>query len=91
MDPQSLDPGSLSWPLNPVGDLWEKFGSPVMFSDGRGLKEFFLVGSIGRCKFRRDDAVIDNDGDGWRWATLDWAEVEWAEEEGEKEEKIGVG
>ena len=62
-----------------------------MFSDGRGLKEFFLVGSIGRCKFRRDDAVIDNDGDGWRWATLDWAEVEWAEEEGEKEEKIGVG
>ncbi|KAL6641569.1 hypothetical protein ACP70R_019750 [Stipagrostis hirtigluma subsp. patula] len=41
-------------------EIWEKFGCPVVFSEGRGLKEFFLVLSIGRCKFRITDNSVSN-------------------------------
>ncbi|TVU16793.1 hypothetical protein EJB05_36948, partial [Eragrostis curvula] len=55
MDLPSIDgsPG-----LGKQAEIWRRFGLPVVFSPGGGLKEFFLVISVGRCKFRLTEDSI---------------------------------
>ncbi|TVT99539.1 hypothetical protein EJB05_55088, partial [Eragrostis curvula] len=55
MDLPALDfsPG-----LGQQAEILRRFGSPVNFSPGYGLSEFFLVLSVGRCKFRLTGDLI---------------------------------
>ncbi|TVT98026.1 hypothetical protein EJB05_56695, partial [Eragrostis curvula] len=39
-------------------EIWKQFNLPVVFSHGMGLREFFLVLSVGRCKFRLTDLSV---------------------------------
>jgi hypothetical protein len=45
-------------PGGSIGNVWEAFGSSVNFSPGQGLKEFFVVVSVGRCKLRLYEASV---------------------------------
>jgi hypothetical protein len=55
MAPPSLDlqPG-----LNLQLEVWKKFRHPVSFSKEFSQKEFFLIASFGRCKFRLDSDSV---------------------------------
>ncbi|TVU22093.1 hypothetical protein EJB05_31773, partial [Eragrostis curvula] len=57
MDLSSLDqsPG-----LEQQAEILRRFGLPVSFLPGCGLQEFFLVASVGRCKFRLSELVVAN-------------------------------
>jgi hypothetical protein len=39
-------------------EIWRRFGSPISFVEGRGLKEFFLVVSVGRCKLKLSETSV---------------------------------
>lgn len=55
MDPSGLDfsPG-----LGLQEAIWSRFGFPVVFSPGCGLREFFLVPFFGRSRFRLSEDVV---------------------------------
>lgn len=55
MDIPDLDPAP---GLDKQREIWHRFGLPVAFSLGRGHKEFFLVVSAGRCKFRLTEEFV---------------------------------
>jgi hypothetical protein len=39
-------------------DIWRRFHVPVTFVEGKGLKEFFLVVAVGRCKFKLTESSV---------------------------------
>jgi hypothetical protein len=53
MDPISLD-GSVGSHFEE--ELWKLLGSLVTFMEGCGLKEFFLIVSVGHSKFKRSES-----------------------------------
>lgn len=46
--------------LEQQAEILRRFSLPMVFSPHCGLKEFFLVVLVGRCKFRVDESLVSN-------------------------------